>query len=430
MAEKTEARESEGWALSRRAFLQGALSLAGGAVVRPSLAAATPRLERLELVTDQAATGSGGNNWGGHQTRIVRTPRGVFTAYTVSGTGDLARRWRLSERVGNDWRIVVPGEPAGREPMNLLAGTRGQMYVIAWPDGLPTLWSASGTALFHPEPIPGDWQKTDWPYGAAGINSHGDIFVLQSLGEKPGELRWASRLAQASQWRFHVTATDYRFCYTYVLPGPAGALALTATRDVPWQSLGYEKPAGAFGYVFNAVGSWYTPNAAGEALRMTLVREETPTPSFPLVECNNAQGDTYLDTRGRLHILYTLRGASTHDYQKTRHAVLTGSTILKDVELPFEYGHYSRIIQDAGGRFYVFSAAEGGSELLVYPALSEDGTALGAPTRLDLQGNKVTYFGLALAAPRCGVPLANFVDGVFPSGQGEKLVYFRVRLSS
>ncbi len=115
MAEKTEARESEGWALSRRAFLQGALSLAGGAVVRPSLAAATPRLERLELVTDQAATGSGGNNWGGirrgssapragslpptrFQVRVIW--RGGGDCRSVLGTTG-ASSYRANLRVGN-----------------------------------------------------------------------------------------------------------------------------------------------------------------------------------------------------------------------------------------------------------------------------------------------------------------------------------------
>jgi hypothetical protein len=42
------------------------LSSDQGAAVR------VPKIERLELVTDQAVVGDGGNNWGGHQTRIVR----------------------------------------------------------------------------------------------------------------------------------------------------------------------------------------------------------------------------------------------------------------------------------------------------------------------------------------------------------------------
>jgi hypothetical protein len=42
-----------------------------------------PIVERVELVTDQALVGDGGNSWGGHQTRIVRTKDGIFLAYTV-----------------------------------------------------------------------------------------------------------------------------------------------------------------------------------------------------------------------------------------------------------------------------------------------------------------------------------------------------------
>jgi len=389
-----------------------------------------PTLERLELVTDRAVTGAGGNTWGGHQTRIVRTTRGVFTAYTVAGSGDTGRQWRLAERQPQGWRVIAQG-PSGPEAVNLLADPQGGLRVIAWPDGLPRVWSiaeSKGIITSRSAALPGPWVKTDYPYCGAGTDARGDLCIVGSTGEKPGQLRWAYRSAHDGSWKSEITSTDTRYCYSYVLPGANGNLTLVATQDVLWQDLGYAKPAGAFAYVFSGVTAWLSPQAVKEALQPTLVREEAPTPAFPFVQCSSAQGDAYTDTRGRLHVLYWLRGPSTKDYQRTRHAIIDRGRVVKDVELPVDTGHYSRIIQDATGRFYILSAGEGSSTLEVYPAVSEDGTALGPPIRLDLHGHRVTYFGLAVAAPRCGVPLADYVDGVFPSGAGASWVYFRVRL--
>src|SRR5271157_3906318 len=52
----------------------------------------------IEVVTDNAVTGDGGNSWGGHQTRIVHTKDGIFTAYTIGGGGHFEREWQLVER--------------------------------------------------------------------------------------------------------------------------------------------------------------------------------------------------------------------------------------------------------------------------------------------------------------------------------------------
>jgi hypothetical protein len=67
----------------------------------------------LEIVTDGAATGDGGNSWGGHQTRIVRTQDGVFTAFTVPGNGYTSREWRLAWRKEDGaWSVIAQGGAA------------------------------------------------------------------------------------------------------------------------------------------------------------------------------------------------------------------------------------------------------------------------------------------------------------------------------
>src|SRR4051812_6646464 len=69
-----------------------------------------PAVEDVSVVTARAATGDGGNSWGGHQPRIVRTARGVFTAYSVpTAYGPLNRGWRLARRSSSGWRVIANG---------------------------------------------------------------------------------------------------------------------------------------------------------------------------------------------------------------------------------------------------------------------------------------------------------------------------------
>ena len=141
----------------------------------------------LELVTDQAVTGDGGNQWGGHQTRIVRTADGVFTAYTVEGGGHLAREWHLAWRQADGTWLVIDKGGAGREPVNLLASPDGTLHVIGFPNGIATIFSVKlkdGQWGMTQETIPGVSSPTNpyWPYNSAGIDSEGNLCILASVG--------------------------------------------------------------------------------------------------------------------------------------------------------------------------------------------------------------------------------------------------------
>lgn len=412
------------------AIATGLVVKAVGAAPRATAMApiALPHVERVEVVANDAATGDGGNVWGGHQTRIVRTAQGLFTVYTVPGTDPLHRQWRLAQRTATGWQVVAQGA-SGREPANLLAAPDGQLFVIAWPDGLPQLWSshpeqeqATGKLTFTAQAVPGAWNQSNWPYAAAGISLGGDLCLLQSSGEKPGQFLWTYRRVTEARWHFQQTPLDYRYCYTYVLPGTEGQLSFVSTRDVLWQTLNLKRPEQAFNYVFNAIKYWHSSDTLQAPLTELRINEARPTATYPDVLCN-AQLDAYVDTQWRTHVLYTYRGDQTQGKQTVRHAVLEAGQVIKDVALPEQGGSFWRIIQDTKGRFYLLA-----SQGLVFAATSEDGTALGAPVVMDLHGYAVEYSGITLAAPRCGVPLADWVDAAFPSGHEKQWIYFRLRL--
>ncbi len=393
---------------------------------------AVPAVERLEIVTTSAVTGDGGNAWGAHKTRVVRTSTGrLFTAYMTAGGGYTARQWQLAERTAAGWQVVATG-PAGREPVNLLVGPDDRLHIVGWPGGLPKLWSSAdggaGLLTFVVGPVPGAWMAGDWPYHAATVSPPGDLYVLQSTGEQPGELRWARRAAASGIWNFYITPLDYRYCYAYLFAGAAGQLSLVAGRDVRWTTLRYARPPSASEYVFNAVKYWHTPDVAAQPLVESLVDEEAPSASYRFVE--SYQRDAYLDTRGRMHVLYTRQGTRTAGREETRHAVIEAGAVIKDVAVPSNLGARARLLQDTTGRFYLLAGWENnGGVLYIYPADSADGTQLGQAVVLDLAGYQVRYPGLMLAAPRTGTALADYVDAVFPAGQSaEQWVYVRVRL--
>ena len=390
-----------------------------------------PRFERLELVTAEASIRSTsgdrpGNSWGGHQTRVLRMQNGdVYTAYLRTGATFDSSEWQLVRRDAAGWQQVASGL-AGREPVNILRTPNDGVAVVAWPKGTPLLtmldFSNGGSTLRQTQ-IPGQWETSHWPYNAAGIGRDGTLCALQSNQNlSPGAFSWACRSSPTGTWEFHKAALDYRYCYAYVLPD-AKRLTLIATRDVLWQTLGYAKPPGAFDFAFNHVHAFGTSNRGTTALVPTLVRAEVPTAQYPAPLAFSQ--DAYLDTEDRLHVLYELTGQSTAGVRQTRHALIVNGEVIADVRLPEE--GYWRLTQDSTGR--VWALFGNGSRFAVYPALSADGLRLGRPTAVDIGSEQVRDSGMAIAAPRAGVPLDDIIDGGFPSGRlGERWVYFRLRL--
>jgi hypothetical protein len=424
-----------------------------------------PSVERVELVTDQALGGDSGNSWGGHQSRIVRTQDGLFTVYITGQPGRVEaqkssgdgfhRMWKLAMREETGWQVVAEGE-AGRQPAHLLASPDGRLHVLAWPDGMPRWWSgkldAKGAIVMRATAVPGPWVKNDWSYSGAGISTTGDLALVQSAPEEvvPGRFLWGYLPAVGAEWTTGATPVKERHTYSYVFPDAGGRLAFTSNRNVPFKDMGYtrESTFHPFGYVFNRMALWTTEDVGAAPMRELQIAESVPSAEYPEVAACGSCVDSYIDTHGRLHALYFFLGPETKGRQRLRHSIIQNQKVVKTVELPDDISgsfswledrpRYGRIIQDTGGRFYLL-----GTKAIV-PADSDDGTVLDKPIPLDLKGYQVEYSGMALAAPRGGTPLADFVDAVFPSGaiQGEpavnvlpagagtKVVHVRIRLKT
>lgn len=382
-----------------------------------------PRVVTVEMVTDQAATGDGGNSWGGHQCRIVRTRDGVFTAFTVPGRDELSREWCLAWRGDAVWKLVARG-PSGREPVNLLASPDGTLHIIGWPGGKARHWSGrpSGAKIVLQESEAPGLSDSHWPYGSAGINAHGRLCVVSSEGEKPGVLRWSTLDPANNTWSSGFIETDYRHCYTYVFPDANGGLSLVSNRDVKWETLGYKIPKDAFAYVFNSFGYWHTPDLAQSIPVKLASFEESPTKDEPMVICN-AQSDAYMDTKGHIHILSHRLGSSTRGIDQLRYSVLSSDgRLLKDEVVPWSAGPMCRIFQDDRGQFCLL-----GSDGVIYSG-GTDTVSFKNKTKLHLGGYMVKEPGFSISAPRGGSPPGKMIDAVFPANWGEKWIYCRIQL--
>lgn len=395
------------------------------ATARPSWAAGIAQTP-VEIVTDGAETGDGGNGWGGHQSRIVRTARGVFTAYTVPGGGYLAREWRLVKRMGpGNWRIIAQGV-SGREPVNLLAAPSGDLWVTAWPGGVGTIWrvtfAAGGAVAVRSARIPGA-PKTDWPYGGAGIDARGNLCVVASDSGGDSPKAWFSvscRSASKRSWVVRRQPVTYRHAYAFVVPTGHARLSISATRDVLWSTIGLEKPADRADYAFNSVGVWRGSVERTSALSKIDSVGEPQSDAFPAPV--SRQLDAYRDTSGVLHVLYIQNGGRTNGRDVFHHrAIGRDGRVRYDVATPPSMGEYRRIFQDRRGNFYILGSAGR------LARLSKDGSRVnGGLLELDLGGREVDFSGFGVSVPRTGSVRGDGIEVVFPSGT--TWAYFRLRL--
>jgi len=380
----------------------------------------------FEIITMDAFDGDGGNAWGGHQCRIVRTEDGVFTIYNTGGEPIPSREWHLVKRTNHGWKELASGK-SGREPVNLLASPDGTLNIIAYPDLTGTILSGKpvGESIeLSSLKLPAVKEGTH-PYNSASIDIDGNIFVVSSTGSKGsllGEFRMAYYHADLKEWQGRVTCFDHRYCYTYIFPDPDKSVVMVSTRDVIWSELDYVQPPNTFGYVFNAVGVWF-----GESFDQPLERrinvEELPTQEYPYVYCH-ALSDVYMDDTGNIHIINTRNGESTKGVSKNFHLVYNPEgDLLIERELPQTLGSRCRLFQDGLKRLFVI-----GTSGWIYGMDREDFSVKDS-VQLLLEDYEVEYSGYGLSVPRTGSPLSNDIDVVFPSHKSKYWVYFHMDMA-
>ncbi len=381
----------------------------------------------FEVITNTAVSGDGGNNWGPHICRIVRTDDGVYTTFTSGDNDFLQRRWHLMKRTNKGWKEIAQGK-SGREPVNLLVSPDGELLLIAYPDLQATLFSGKpkgDTMTLTSQPIP-VMVRTTHPYNSSAIDANGNIYVLSSEGGEKGEkgvYRWALYHKKDQQWQGRISLFDFRYCYTFIFPQSDGSVILVSSRDVTWDALGYKKPPGIFNYVFDAYGLWYCENF-NRFLERRVVVNEIPSQSFPFVLCF-VRCDAFIDHKKNIHILNGRLGQSTNGAFENYHSIYrVDGTMVSETKLSPVVGETCRIFQDHIKRLFII----GDSGFI--GRLSNEDYSIKESFMLDMQGYRVDYSGFFVPTPRSGSKTSRYMDVVFPANEGRSWIYFTLDLEN
>lgn len=401
----------------------------------------TPTLIKLEQVTDQAFGIEDQyvpNSWGAHKDRIVRTSKGdIFLTYISQGDDLNDRIWHLMHKAPDgDWQEIQSGN-AGVEPINIVLGKNDSIHLFAWPKTqgkLQHIYSTDNGATFKSEWLQGKWQQDDEQgYSSVGVNDRGDIVVDQTGPDKPGIINWTYFNADTNKWTFHHNTFDLRYTYAFLFPGYNNDLSLVATRDVQRHYLNLPQPEGQNGnpWIFNEVKYFHTDDITPSQpkLNQLVVKEVQPKDRNDTNDRDLTYvTDSYIDTAGRMHILYL------NEYDGPHQAIIEDGKIVKDVAMPnVSYGQKVRITQDTQGHFYLIAMDEQGRSINVYPGSADDtdGTQLAPVVKLNIShfpgcSDYDFCHSPTFTVPRNGHQLSDTIDGVY--GNMNKEIYFRINL--
>jgi len=392
-----------------------------------------PALQRLEMVTDQAF-GDGStyvpNSWGQHKNRIIRTSTGdIFMLYNSEGT-DHNRTWHLMHRSPNGgWQEIKSGN-AGTEPINIVRGPNDEIHIFALPGTNAQVQHLESTDLgktWTSEMLPGQWSM-DQGYIGADVNAQGDIVVVQTGNDIPGPFYWSYYSPDTGKWQFHMTNLPIRYTYPFAFPDTNGGITIAAMRDALRPELGYPASGNDFNYIFNQLKYFYISNVNSSP---TLTKQVVLAQVEPQ---NNDDADitymtdSYMDTQGRLHVLYF----NLYD-NLVHHIIVENGQKVKEVKQNIDFGDKARLFQDAVGHYYIISTSQDGNTMNIYQgtASDTDGTQLMAPVKLNIsQFPGCSDYDFChspnMTLQRSGHALSNYIDGVY--GNHTKEIYFRIKL--
>ncbi len=366
---------------------------------RPPLSPRVTRTETLARDTQlpEVPGGAPGNEWGGHQSRIITRSGGELLAtYLASPAGitDPSRaRWVLMRRGPgrNDHWVELARRRAGREPMHLVRAPDDTAFIVSWP-GRPHLWRVRGDSLGPARRIPGAWERmtgSSTPYSGVAIGPGGRLCLAASrgvAGTVPGapytaDSAWdLSCRAPGGRWTpMRTLPIGLRYCYPYLHVRAGGGIDLVGSRDVTWEAIGYPQVPGAFDYLFDAVDRWHS----GSATDVQPTRQPVGTMPFTApatVAPWYWQSDSLVDRRGQLHVLVQSQ-RSTGEWRMEHVIVRTDGSISRaDIRVGSYTDGALRLIEDPFGRLLVLFIQSDAQYL--YPTLDADGLVLGRRVNL------------------------------------------------
>jgi hypothetical protein len=434
-----------------------------GVDVRPTSAPASAETDRssqpapgsiaisspIDLKSACQAASCGTGVHGGTQSRICHTSHGAYAAYLAEDNkgGMLFHVVRIREGKAALLKTASTAL-AGSNSVHVLCDAREEVYVVA-----PATVSVNGKeraslGLYHID------RKTDavtdyhaeipfehgvsFGYSSACIDTvRNRVYAVYSGGDAPGYFAWFTFDLNTMAWLPAGTVIDlkYRHCYNYCFTDGRGGMAILSERDITNEAAGITKADTNrkinANYVWDELRLFYIDDLSAaryEAVDVEKAVYDKPAGLYPTVQ-NNYRGDTFVDVRGNLHVLYLSDDNNGVRGAVLRHAVYDARRILiRNEPLEFQGEYMMRMAQAIDGTHYIIAMPyKETARVEIWQATDADGRHYKLQMKSQLPLDVApTYAGLAVSCPRNGSLRDNVIDCLFPVNQ--TYYYFSIAL--
>lgn len=374
--------------------------------------------------------------WGGHQSRLVRTSKGVYIASLInspSGTHKFG-----VYKVDEPTPVLIGEEFIAGVSISLVSDRADNLYVVCLdtaegdaPYGRATAFKyTGGQGPAVKIQYQGDEFSPGGGHNYEGVSVDGDGNIIMAVAYVNNDKQYASKLTwltldtETDTWgEAHSSHVKWSELYIYALPKPDGTTSLVSNVAAGFTQMGYDAPLG-LSFSWFGITLWNIPDLEADAID-EIWRFDLPFSADypdPLI-INNYWGDAYVDTKGYTHVLLSAEHYLGLDaYPKQMRYVIFDENNEKILDRKlFDGGQSCRFVETPDGDLYILKMTNGTSKFEVY-AVNEEHTNVASETPIfvksitNVSGDPYlsVISGITVTSVRGGNSLEHFVDVAFP----------------
>ncbi len=302
----------------------------------------------LSDATGARSIGNGAHS--GHQTRIVHTSHGDYVAYLSneiepSAASTINEFSLIKVENGKAELLYQDYQSYCSSSISIMADDEENAYAVSFTSNkynkivgvkdtlMGSVWRIDGKT----DQVTGYQATLETPrtesfgYAQAVMDAKNKkIYAFISSGDEPARITWYIFDLRTMQWEKDARSIEIpmRHCYHFIYADGKGGVVLVNQRDHLASAFGHDEiptaPLWPASYLWDQLDMYCIPNVYGTSFYTYSINvadfsrvkdldgdgkytseEERKTNAYPGA-LNNHQGDVYLDTSGKLHVLYTI----------------------------------------------------------------------------------------------------------------------------
>lgn len=394
--------------------------------------------EPINLSNCGGRSASGAGIHSGHQTRVCRNRYATYTAYIceeVDGMNHL-----IVTKISREGQVGIIFDdyfPADSSSANIMRDDNDDIYVVAAPVNKldPSFTETAWLVAYKIDPLTDKTEtyKAIRRMPSPVIHGHGysqpcfdhknrKIHVIYTSGGAPGGMTLFTFDMETKTWLDTGIdySLDYRFCYHIPFALDDGGIIMTSERDITKQDAGHPEIMYAE-YSWDELRLFTIPDPTKPEISNVMVEpadfSRTSEGLYPGI-LNNQEGGSYMDDKGRVHVIYTIKYyslVSGKGYERIlKHKVFDGEKEIHCAKLPFQ-GRYSfRMYQTTSGRHYIIAISYNGPVVCeIWRATDEDGFNYEKVAQYAVPSGEPLAHTLCLASARNNSVRDNVCDMIY-----------------